>query len=221
MIAGLVTAAVPATLDQVPVPVVAAVAARVVAERLQKAWSGRASAVVGFADTLMFIVSVEAGQLALLTDHTRVEAPAIVKLETAEEGEAGAVTAAEPAITDHAPVPTRGEFAASAVAVTLHNALSGPALASEGALSTVIIKVSVFDTQVPLATVHWSVAEDPVTSPVIAEMGLFWAVMEAVPAITDQVPVPVSTGVAVIAVLFTLHKTCQSPHLPHPAAQTR
>jgi hypothetical protein len=212
--AGVVMLAVPETRVHVPVPVTGTLPARVVVVILQKAWSAPASAVVGVAETLISMVSLEAGQLALLIVHTSAEVPPMVKLETAEVLEAGVVTEAVPgATTDHTPVPTAGAFAERVVTVVLHRFLSVPAAAVVGFLSTVMSTVSVEDTQVPLDTVHFKVAVLPGTSAVMAEVAEFCAAMVAVPEITDQVPVPVTTGVAVIAVLVTLHNILSVPAL--------
>ena len=102
---------------------------------------------------LIAMVSAEAGQLPFAIVHSRREVPPMVKLDTAAAGAAGFATEAVPgAITDQVPVPTTGVFAASVAVVMLHNALSAPAAAAVGTLSTVTVISSEEEVQVPFAS---------------------------------------------------------------------
>ena len=111
--------AVPETSVQVPVPMVAVLAARVAEVTLHNAWSGPAFAAVGTRSTRIVKVSEEAVQVPLLMVHASRAAVPGVKAVTVEAGAAGAVTVAAPDTTAQSPVPSAGVFAASAVEVTL------------------------------------------------------------------------------------------------------
>ena len=75
-----------------------------------------AAAVVGDASRVITTVSLDGGQLALLTAQTKVLTPT-ERPVTPDVGSPGVVTLAPPAITVHAPVPTLGGLAANVVEV--------------------------------------------------------------------------------------------------------
>ncbi|HEY6190913.1 MAG TPA: hypothetical protein VI215_01155 [Bacteroidota bacterium] len=113
--AGVVTLPVPASTVHAPVPTEGVLPARVAVVE-QTVSSGPALAVVGGASLVMTTVSLDAGQLALLTVQTKVLTPT-ERAVTPDVGSPGVVTLAPPTITVHAPVPTVGEFPARVAVV--------------------------------------------------------------------------------------------------------
>src|SRR5436309_1238547 len=111
-----------------------------------------AAAVVGDASRVITTVSLDEGQLALLTVQTNVLAPTL-RFVTPEVGSAGVVTLPVPVSTVHAPVPTDGAFAAN-VAVAAQTVPSGPAFADVGDASRVITTVSFEEGQLKLLIVQ-------------------------------------------------------------------
>ena len=155
----------------------------------------------------MLTSSVDGVQAPLEIVHrSTVVAPATNPV-TVEVGEAGVVTEPAPEITVHSPVPTVGVFAAKVVAVVSHNVWSGPAAATVGTSSTVIITSSVEAGQDPFVTVHLKVAEAPTVKPVTPEVGDAGVVTEAEPAITVHIPDPTAGVLPAKVAVVTLHKS--------------
>src|SRR6267143_4232438 len=101
---------------------------------------------------MIVMVSLDAGQVALVIVQTRLFAPTD-KPVTPEVGELAVVTVALPPMTVHAPVPTAGVFPAS-VAVVAQTSWSGPAFDVVGAASLVMMTVSLEAGQVALEIVQ-------------------------------------------------------------------
>lgn len=74
----------------------------------------------------MVISSVDATHVPFEIVQRKVFTP-VVSPVTPEVGEEGVVTVADPAITDHAPVPTTGVFPARVAVGVLHKLWFGPA----------------------------------------------------------------------------------------------
>src|SRR5260221_435242 len=183
---GVVTFAVPVITIHAPVPTVGVLPAREAVVE-QTVSSGPAFAVVGGASRVITTVSLEGGQLALLTVQMNEFAPTL-RLVTPEDGSPGVVTLADPASTVHAPVPTVGVLAAN-VTVVEQTISSGPAFAVVGDASRVIVMLSFDDGHDPLVTVQTSVLA-PTESPVTPDVGSVGDVTLALPAITVHAPVP-------------------------------
>ena len=112
---GVVTDAPPAITVHTPVPTVGVLLARAaVAEHTPK--SAPAFAVVGEASLIIVTVSTDDGQDPLLIVQTNVFAPTESPV-TPDDGSAGVVTVADPAITDQSPVPVVGVLPANVVVV--------------------------------------------------------------------------------------------------------
>lgn len=163
-------------------------------------------AVVGNASTWMVTVLPDEGQVPLLMVHCKVTLAPITNPVTPEVGEAGVVMVAVPDTTLHNPVPDAGVFPARVVVVTLHKSWLGPALDTVGAMASLIVTLEVDGAQGALLMVHTRVAEVPGTSPVTPEVGEAGVVMVAVPALTDQSPVPKAGVLADKLVVVTPHK---------------
>jgi hypothetical protein len=173
-----------------PVPVTGVLPARVpIAEHLD--WSGPAAAVVGSADLVIVISSVEEVQTPFEIVHRNVFTPTLNAV-TPDVGEPGVVIVAVPAMTVQIPVPASGVFPPS-VAVVEQTAWSRPALETVGKLSRVIVMSSVEGGQVPFEMVQRNVFA-PTLNPVTSEVGEDGLVKIPPPAIMVQVPVPVTAG---------------------------
>ena len=130
--------------------------------------------------------STEGVQEPLLTVQRKVFKPTD-KPVTPEVMLEGVVTAADPAITVQAPVPTVGAVAPK-VAVAEQTVWSVPAAEILGATTLVMITSSVEGVQTPLLIVQRSVTLVPAVK-VTVEVGLEGVVTVTVPVITVQAPV--------------------------------
>lgn len=133
---------------------------------------------------------VELGQTPFEIVQRKVDEAPMVSDVTPDVGEAGVVTEAVPATTDHKAVPTTGAFPASVAVVVLHSVWLGPASATVGEAFTVIVTSSVEGAQEPLEIVQRSTEEAPIVSPVTPEVANAGVVTTAVPDTTDHTPVP-------------------------------
>jgi hypothetical protein len=210
----LVTTAVPEITDHVPVSLIRGVlAASVVIVVSHTLISGPADAGVGIESTLIITSSGESGQprFSLVMVHVSVEEAPTVRPVTVEFGSLILVTMAVPEITDHVPVSLiRGVLAATVPVAVLQRLMSVPASAIVVVESTSIITSLVEATQPPFAVVilHLKVAELPIASPVIPEVGLFDEVINAAPETKAQVPVSVGLGVLAASVaVVILHRS--------------
>jgi len=208
---GVVMVAVPRISVHVPVPVVGTFPAKVAVVTLHRFWSGPAAATVGFASTLMTIVSTELGQTPLEIVQVKVSVLPIVNPVTAEVGSAATVTLDKPKITAHAPVPEEGVFPAKVAVVTLHRFWSMPAAAVVGVASVEMTTSSVEATHAPLEIVQRKVAEASSTNPVTPEVGLVGSVIVAVPENTLQFPVPNVGALPAKVAVVTPHRFWSGP----------
>ena len=125
----------------------------------------------------------------------------VLNAVTCEEGLVVEITFAEPAMTDHTPVPIAGLVAAK-VAVVAHTVWFVPAF-EVGCASRIIETVEVAAVHAPFETVHTNEFV-PVLNAVTCEEGLVIDVTFPEPAITDQAPVPM-VGVAAANVAVVAH----------------
>jgi hypothetical protein len=137
----------------------------------------------------MVISSVEGMHEPFEIVHRKVFTPTL-KPVTPEVGEDGVVTVAVPEITVHIPVPATGVFPASVLVVS-QSVWSVPAADVVGGVSRSIVISSVEGAQVPLEIVQRNVLM-PILNPVTPDEGEEGAVTVPVPAITVQIPVPVT-----------------------------
>lgn len=186
----LVITPLPEVIDHVPIPTVAALPASVVVgELIHKAWFAPAFAKVGARSTCILIVDELAPQTPFTIVHSKIFNPA-PRPVTEDVANVGVVIVPLPEITDQVPVPTSGVFPVRAkVGVLIQIDWLEPALAIVGTLSTCIFKVDVLE-HIPLAIVHSSVF-NPSPKPVMVLVGEFGFDIVPLPAITDQVPIPV------------------------------
>lgn len=187
---GVVTVPLPAITVHIPVPIPGTLPASVAVDA-QTVWSVPAKEVLGLSSRIMVMSSIEGGQVPLVIVHLKVLMP-ILKPLTLEVGEPGVVTVAPPVITVQVPVPTIGLFPAS-VANAEQSVWSGPAADVVGAGSTVTVTVSSEIGQLPLVMVHTKTF-GPIPIPVTPEVAELGVVTIPLPAITVQIPVPI-TGV--------------------------
>ena len=110
----------PLTTDHAPVPAAGELAAMVKLEVLHNVWSDPAVETVGSSSFCMVTSLVDAAHTPLEIVHLRVTLVPAVTAVTVVVGEAGVVMVADPAIIDHAPVPTAGELAAMEKLEVLH-----------------------------------------------------------------------------------------------------
>ncbi len=143
-----------------PVPVVAALPAIVAVPDVAQIVCGLpAAAVVGGAFTMTFTVLVEVAQALKVIVHFSAYVPAPpagVNVDVALEVLLNCDASVEgPDVTDHAPVPWLGEFAASVTDEVVEQIVwFDPAAATVGPAVTVICEVLAVHT--PFVTVHWS-----------------------------------------------------------------
>ena len=142
---------------------------------------------MGAASRVITTVSLDEGQLALLTVQTNVLTPT-ERLVTPDVGSPGVVTFALPAITVHAPVPTDGVLPARVVDVE-QTVSSGPAVAVVGEASRVTTTVSLDGGQLALLIVQTNVLA-PTLRFVTPEPGSVTVVTLPVPVSTVHAPVP-------------------------------
>ena len=133
------------------------------------------------------MVSRVVGQIPLLIIHSNRFEP-IANPVTPEVGLPGLVTIAPPLSTTHVPVPTVAELPARVVVVA-QTVWSGPAFATVGASSLVMVTVSLVVGHVPFVIVQTNVFA-PRINPVTADVGELGAVTVALPAMTVHTPVP-------------------------------
>ncbi len=113
---------------------------------------------------------------------------------------------AVPVIKLHTPVPVVASLPANCVVVTLHRSWLPPAKAVVGNASTFIVTSSLELGQVPFAIVHCKVLDAPEVKPVTPLVAELLVVTTAVPAITLQLPMPVTGVLAVNAVELVLQR---------------
>ena len=183
---GVVTVPLPAVTVQLPVPTTAVFPFKVVDDE-HNVTSLPAAATVGFWSTLIVMSSADGAQVPFDMVHLNVFTP-ILNPVTPDVGDVGVVTAPEPAITVHAPVPVTGVFPAN-VEDDEHSVWSAPAVAVVGGVSRKIVMSSVDGVQMLFEMVHLNVLV-PKLNPVIPEVGDVGVVTVADPAITVQAPVP-------------------------------
>ena len=166
-------------------------------------------AVVGDASRVITTVSLEGGQLALLTVQTNVLTPTL-RFVTPEVGSADVVTLPVPVRTVHAPAPTDGALAAN-VAVVAQTVSSGPAFAVVGEASREITTVSLEEGQLALLIIQTNVLV-PTLRFVTPEVGSPGAVTLALPVITVHAPVPM-VGVLPARVVVVEQTVSSGPEL--------
>jgi hypothetical protein len=168
-----------------PVPTVGEAAESViVSEQIVK--SGPALGVIGFLSTKIFNVSIEAGQIPLLTVHTMVFAPGL-KLLTVEFGSLiSPNTMTE--LDDQTPDPFVG-ISASRNPLVLHKLVSIPAFAMDGGSWLITLTVSRVGGQFPVVTVQTkALVPDP--NPLMFETGDVGSSKIPVPENKVHNPVP-------------------------------
>ena len=116
---GVVIVAVPETTDQVPVPTVGVLPARMVAVVSQRFWSDPALAVVGRSSTVISTSSVELMHVPFEIVHLKMTVSPKTSPVTPDVGDKGVVIVAVPDTNDHVPDPTAGVFPARVADVIL------------------------------------------------------------------------------------------------------
>jgi hypothetical protein len=143
---------------------------------------------VGLESTNTETVLVETGQTPLATDHSKMLFP-VAKPVTPDEFNVGVVTEELPAITDQVPTPTIGALALKVVfgeQITWFK----PAIDTVGNESTKIITVSVELGQVPFEVVQTRELT-PLDNAITDDEFNVGVVIDDVPVLTDQMPVPI------------------------------
>lgn len=189
-----------------PVPTVGEAAESViVSEQIVK--SGPALGVIGFLSTKIFNVSIEAGQIPLLTVHTMVFAPGL-KLLTVEFGSLiSPNTMAE--LDDQTPDPFVG-VSASRNPLVLHKLVSIPAFAMDGGGRLITLTVSRVGGQFPVVTVQIK-ALIPDPNPLMLETGEVGSSKIPSPEIKVHNPVPGVGSVAFNEAVSLLHILMSEP----------
>jgi hypothetical protein len=203
----------PEITDQEPLPTPGLLAAKVEVVVLQRFWFGPAFDAVGGEETIISTSSKESTQLPLLIVHLKVAVLPIVKPVIPEFGDEGEVMVALPPTTVHVPVPAAGVLPASVVVVTLQRFWFVPAFAVVGVWYELMVTSDVLDGQEPLEIVHRSRELPPIVKPVTPDVGEDGVVTEAVPDITDQLPVPTVGVFPARVVVVVLHKFWLDPAL--------
>jgi hypothetical protein len=150
--------------------------------------SGPAMGCEGCASRKIMTESLKAVQTPFETDQTRMLFPT-ERLLKSELGSVVEPMLLPPTATDHEPVPTDGELAASAT-VSWQTNWSGPALGAVGPASRVMTTSSVDDVQTPLEMVQRKVTLELGSNPVIDVVAEVVEVIDALPLTTDQEPDP-------------------------------
>lgn len=187
---GVVIVAVPDTTVQVPLPVVDVFPSNAYEVALQRVVSAPALATVGSSSTVITISSVDETHVPLFIVQRSVAEFPITNPVIVVVGELMEVIVAVPDTMVHVPVPTPAELADITVDVTLQRFSSGPASATVGRLSIVIVISSAEAGQNPLEMVHLSVTEVPAINPVIVEFAELGVVIVAVPDTIVHKPLP-------------------------------